>query len=54
MTTFAPEFAQYWPPRVGGTKTAASQPARRDEDKCAQDNALEQLEHRVTAARSVV
>ncbi len=54
MNTFAPEFAQYWLPRVTATTTTGAQPARRDEDKRAQDVALEQLEHRVTAARSVV
>jgi len=54
MNTFAPEFAQYWLPGAKRTATTGAQPARRDEDKCAQDAALEQLEHCVTAARSVV
>jgi len=54
MTTFAPEFAQYWLPSPKGSATTVARPARHDEDKSAQDMALEQLEHRVTAARSVV
>ena len=49
METFAPEFSKFWLPEASGAHADA-----RDDDKGAQQAALEELAERVNAARSVV
>ena len=50
MDTFAPEFSKYWLPEASGSHARV----RADDDKGAQQAALEELAERVNAARSVV
>jgi hypothetical protein len=50
MDTFAPEFSKFWLPEASGSRTDS----RADDDKGAQQAALEELAERVNAARSVV
>jgi len=54
MKTFAPDLSRYWLPSMKGESPIGAHPARCEEDTRAQDVALEQLEHRVAAARTVV
>jgi hypothetical protein len=53
MTTFAPEFAQYWIPGQSGDANDAHG-ASGGPDTQLQQEALEELAERVNAARSVV
>jgi len=50
MDTFAPEFSKYWLPEASISRADS----RADDDKGAQQAALEELAERVNAARSVV
>ena len=50
MDTFAPEFSKFWLPEASD----AHADSRGDDDKGAQQAALEELAERVNAARSVV
>lgn len=52
MSTFAPEFSQFWMP--GHAAQDESRSESRDEDQRNQQAALEELAERVNAARSVV
>ncbi len=52
MSTFAPEFSQYWMPGVSAHEEVRAE--SRDEDLRNQQAALEELAERVNAARSVV
>jgi hypothetical protein len=53
MGTFAPEFSQYWM-TVRGTPGEGAGVDARDDERRAQQAALEELAERVNAARSVV
>jgi len=50
MDTFAPEFSKFWLPEASGSHADS----RADDDKGAQQAALEELAERVNAARSVI
>ena len=50
MDTFAPEFSKFWLPEASRTHGDSGV----DDDKGAQQAALEELAERVNAARSVV
>ena len=52
MSTFAPEFAQYWLPGQSGD--AGNSEREMGPDTQMQQEALEELAERVNAARSVV
>jgi hypothetical protein len=50
MDTFAPEFSKFWMPEASRSHADL----RGDDDKGAQQAALEELAERVNAARSVI
>jgi hypothetical protein len=52
MDSFAPEYFRYWLPARESEERALAD--RRDEDARQQQEALEQLAERVTAARSII
>jgi hypothetical protein len=52
MGTFAPEFSHYWMNARGATGDAGGD--ARDDERRAQQAALEELAERVNAARSVL
>ena len=53
MSTFAPEFSQYWMGSLAAAPVDGSSDAR-DDDSRSQEAALLELAERVNAARSVV
>ncbi len=53
MSTFAPEFSQFWKGLQAGARDSESSDSRDDESR-RQEAALEELAERVNAARSVV
>lgn len=55
MDTFAPEFSRFWlPVAEHDDDRHDGREARRDEEARRQQQALEELAERVTAARSIV
>ena len=53
MSTFAPEFSQYWMGSLAAASVDGNLDAR-DDDSRSQEAALQELAERVNAARSVV
>jgi hypothetical protein len=54
MSTFAPEFAQFWLAGLAAVAVAEAAASRHDEDLDREKAALEELAERVYAARSIV
>jgi hypothetical protein len=54
MSTFAPEFAQFWLAGLAAVAVAEAKAGLRDEQADRDKAALEELAERVFAARSVV
>lgn len=53
MSTFAPEFSQYWMGSLAAASVDGNRDAREDDSR-SQEAALQELAERVNAARSVV
>lgn len=54
MSTFAPEFAQFWLAGLAAVAVAEAKGALRDDELDRDKAALEELAERVSAARTVV
>jgi hypothetical protein len=54
MSTFAPEFAQFWLAGLAAVAAAGAQPERGEDDADREMQALEELAERVSAARTIV
>ena len=54
MSTFAPEFAQFWLAGLAAVAAAGGKPDHGDDDADREKQALEELAERVSAARTIV
>lgn len=54
MSTFAPEFAQFWLAGLAAVAVAEAKADARDDDLDREKAALEELAERVFAARTIV
>ena len=54
MSTFAPEFAQFWLAGLAAVALAEAKAERRDDEADREKAALEELAERVYAARTIV
>jgi hypothetical protein len=54
MSTFAPEFAQFWLAGLAAVAAVGSKPERSDDDADREMQALEELAERVSAARTII
>jgi hypothetical protein len=54
MSTFAPEFAQFWLAGLAAMAAAQAKLGKADEELDRQKAALEELAERVSAARTIV
>ncbi len=53
MDTFSPEFSEYWLPPPAESRDIHEPPVK-ERQSASQDQALEELNERINAARSVV
>jgi hypothetical protein len=54
MSTFAPEFAQFWLAGLAAVAAASAKAERSEDDADREKRALEELAERVFAARTIV
>ena len=54
MSTFAPEFAQFWLAGLAAVAAAGANAERSEDDADREKRALEELAERVSAARTIV